>query len=129
MPRKRRRYNDDVDLVPYKPDRLHYSGPQREGIREPLGSCRNYDRHAREALEGRFPLPHVTPLPAKKRDDAAYVRDNPPGAIIKLWDAQLSALDELARGCRLAQSKRNACIPEEISPSAGKFQTVAMDSL
>ena len=49
--------------------------------------------------------------------------------IVRLRDAHLSALEGLAQGWKLAQSKRDACAPEEIAPAAGKFQTVAMKQL
>ena len=71
----------------------------------------------------------MTPLPAEAREVAALIRDTPPDTIIRLRDIQLSALEGLAQGCKLAQSKRDACIPEEIAPAAGKFQTVAMKQL
>ena len=80
--------------------------------------------------EGAIPPCHTRPpLPAETREAAAFIRDTSPGAIIKLWDAHLTALDDLAQGCKLAQSKWDACIPEEISPAAGKFQTVSMKQL
>ena len=101
-PRKRLRYNDDVYMGPYKPDVLHFAGGRREGIHEPMGDCRNCEHHVRDALKERFPLSHVTPLPAETRESAAFIRDNPPGAIIKVWDAHPSALDELAQGCKVA---------------------------
>ena len=71
----------------------------------------------------------MTPLPAETREAAAYIRDTPPETIIKARDAQLTALDELAYGCKMAESKWDACIPEDIAPESGKFQTVAMKQL
>ena len=114
LPRKRRRYNDDVFLEPYKPAALHLAGGQRKGLREPLDWRRNYGQHVREAPKSRFPLSHVTPLPAETRRVAAFIRDTPPDDIVRLWDAQLSALDDLVKGCKLAQSKWDACIPEKL---------------
>ena len=52
-----------------------------------------------------------------------------PDAIIKAWGAQPAALDVLAHGCKLAQSKWGARIPGGISPAVGKFQTVALKQL
>ena len=72
---------------------------------------------------------HTCPLPAETWAAAAYIRDTPPATIIKVWEAQPAALDELAHGCKLAQSKWNACIPEEIPTSSGKFQTAARKQL
>ena len=129
MTRKRRRYNDDVYPGPYKPAVLHFPDSRRKGIRESMGSCRNYEHQAPEALQGRFPLSHLTPLPTETREAAAYIRDTSPDAILKVWDAQLTALDELAHGCKLAPSTWNACIPEEIPTSDGEFQTVSMKQL
>ena len=77
LPRKRRRYNDDVHLGSYKPDVLHFAGGQRKGIREPLDECRDYEHHVREASKQRFPLSHVAPLPAETRDASVCIRDTP----------------------------------------------------
>ena len=129
LPRKRRRYNDDVYMDPYKPDVLHFAGGQRKGIHEPPDKCVDYECHVREALKERFPLSHATPLPAETRDTAAFIRDTSHGSIIKLRGSQLTALDDLAHGFNLVQSKWGACIPDEIAPASGKFQTFAMKQL
>ena len=75
------------------------------------------------------PLSNVAALPAESREAASFIRDTPPDAIVGLWGSQLSALEGLVQGCKLAQSKWDACIPNEIPPASGKLQTVAMKKL
>ena len=55
--------------------------------------------------------------------------DLPPGKPPPFWDAQLSATSSLVERCRISQANRDACIPPEIRPDAGKFQTVAPKQL
>ena len=129
MPRKRRRYNDDVAIDHYKPDVIRFAGVRRSGTHETLSGFRDYEDRVRQALNGRFPLSHVAPLPPGTRGAAVFVRDAHEDTIAKVRGAHLAGLEKLAHDITLAQSEWNACIPAEIAPEAGKFQTVAMQKL
>ena len=122
-------YNDYIRLEAYRPPDLTYVGKQRRGIHEPLGGRRSFAEHIRAALGESFPFASETPFPKETVRDAIFSRGIPPGQLVPFWDAQLSALSALVGSCKLAQSRWGACVPSEIRPSSGKFQTVALKQL
>ena len=129
LPLKRRRYNDDIQLDPYRPALLHFAGGQRKGTHEPLGRCLDRKHHVWRALQEDFPLSLETPLPSETIRAIEFTRSTPDVQIMRIWDVQLRAAEDLVRSCAPAQTKWNACVPESISAASGKFQTVAAKQL
>ena len=66
------------------------------------------------------------PLPEHIKKEAVFARDCPPDELVKFREAQLSRLEQLVDDSKMAQKKRNDRILPEISPSAGKLNTVAI---
>ena len=105
LPLKRRHYDDDVHLEPYRPAILHLAGGQRKGIREPLDRCVDRDHHVCCAMQEDFPLSLETPLPSETIRAIDFVRSTPDGQIRRIRDVQLRPSGELVRTCALAQTK------------------------
>ena len=79
--------------------------------------------------EGRFPTVVGNPLPSETIRAIEFIRSSSDDQIMKIWDSQLRASEELVRSCTSAQNRWNSCIPGSISASSGKFQTVAVKTL
>ena len=53
----------------------------------------------------------------------------PPDQILPFWGDRLPETSSLVESCKLEKAKRGACVPSEIRPESGKFQTVALKQL
>ena len=129
LPLKRRHYDDDVHLEPYRPAILHLAGGQRKGIREPLDRCVDRKHHVCCSLQEDSTLSLETPMPSETIRAIEFTRSTPDDQIRRIWDVQLRAAEDLVRSCAPAQAKWNARIPESISAASGKFPTVAAKQL
>ena len=108
LPLKRRHYNDDIHLVPYKPEILHLVGGQRKGNHELLDRGVDWEHHVFCAMQEDSPLSLETPLPSETIRAIEFTRSTPDGQIRRSWDVQLRAAEDLVRSCAPAQAKWNA---------------------
>ena len=129
LPLKRRHYNEDIHMDPYRAAVLHLTGGHRKGIREPLGSCVDRRHHLWCALKEDSPLSLETALPSDTIRAMEFIRSSPGGQICKIRGVQLRAAEEVVRTCASAPTRWNVRIPGSISASAGNFRTVAVKQM